>query len=1180
MSQVAKNNPMQPLAPLTVSLLGNNVIEASAGTGKTYTITGLYLRYLLGLYEGGEPLGVERILVVTFTEAATAEIKDRVRARIITARDVLLGQATQDALVNDILNELPQEDYIKAFYLLDSAAKSIDDAAIFTIHGFCNRMLNLFAFESGTRFDSRFVMDQSDFITRAVKDFWRETLYPMDETKAREFMAAAKSPAHLLSQIQLLVSHPEYQVMPAWTMEEYANRLSLYKAEVADFKAQCVAANITSTLENAGLKGNKPPGNKKYLAALTEYLHNDEVFFSASKYGLEIYDNAELADEANYKAKHTPIQLGALGDEMASHASMQKQLQNGYVFGIYNACRNYVLARLKADKESQSVLTPDDLLHDLHQALKAPNSPLAERIVGQYPVALIDEFQDTDPIQWGIFSAIYQSEPQSALTLIGDPKQAIYGFRGADIHTYIAAKETIAESRRFTLETNYRSDSPIVQSVNALFLKNPNPFLANDTIDYLPVNAHHGQSRLEWQGHKACEFFALEGEAPLSVAAGNAKIAEHIADKIVTLLDDAKHGRALIAGNPVTTGDIAILVRSRTEAAIMKTALKKRAVQSVYLSRHSVLKTPLAKALYNLLHVLFIKPDEKRLRGLLIGPLLQQSADEVLALKDDEGRWQHWLMQFERLKQVFLSQGPMALVTVLITDFNAQHSAGDEPLDVARCLTDLRHLGEILERKSRELDGSARLIKWFAKAMTESDLDEASLRLESDDALVKIVTQHASKGLEYPVVFVPFGVSYREADDAIFNGAAGRTVDLSKTPDNLEKAQQARLGEDCRLLYVTLTRAVHYLGIGVYPVKRGRANQLGFMRSALGYLLGLDSDEWQSHLDAFCQAHADMAYHALPEEPDNLVLAENAQNHISNQALAVKAFNSKIERDWHVTSFSHLSRFGADHSQTSADIPQAAFDEHSDLDILSVAKDKNTLKTPYTFAKGAGPGSALHQILEDIPFADFNHPDKEQAVQAHISGVLSQYHLDEAWSECVATWLSAVVLMPMQGQIRLADLTPSQCLIEPEFHLPLKGLNVARLNSLIKRIYGYDAMLSFDAISGLLKGFIDLVFEWQGKYYVLDYKSNYLGDSPQDYQGDALMAAMQSHHYTLQALIYTIALHRLLQNRVPDYQPSTHLGGTFYTFLRAMPDGEGVHFHRIDDALLAECDALFAKEAL
>ncbi|WP_010365059.1 exodeoxyribonuclease V subunit beta [Pseudoalteromonas citrea] len=1177
---------MQMLNPQSMPLVGQSLIEASAGTGKTYTITGLYLRCLLGLQtaEHQEPLSVDQILVVTFTEAATQEIKDRVRTRIIAARDALLGAPCDDELICAVLEQVT--DQRAAFALLDAAAKSMDEAAIFTIHGFCQRMLKQHAFESNVAFNLEFILDESELVIEAVKDHWRSFIYPLDKDTTEAILTHFSNPHGLVSKVMKVLSKGNADITPHYDLNDVLSARKTYQSEAIAFKARLSTSDFFTVLANSDLAKNKAPGRAANINALRDYCDGEHWYFEfgTAKHSFKLWSE-ELLQDAHYYKKNGQFIVHPMLAEFSKLAKLHEQLSQGLPLAIVQHASQSVKSLLKAHKLKHGLITPDDLLSNLHEALSCEQGHILRHKISElYPVAMIDEFQDTDPIQYGIFSRIYSDQNTTTLTMIGDPKQAIYGFRGADIFTYMKAKQSVADSAKYTLSTNYRSSQGVVNAVNGIFSAHEHSFIFNKTIPFISVAAKgkSEEKRLTLNGeeHSALTFSVLQDDnSTTSKAVALSSLSSIFAEKISVLLTRADNGEAKIGNLAVKASDICILVRDRNEASIMKSALQQHGVASVYLARDSIFKQPISVALLQFLTVLHGSYDEAALRGVLASPLFALHHQDIFELREQEAAWQHYLDQFARLQRIWHKQGAMAMLEQLLVDNQLPRLWKSNGYMVERWLTDYRHLSELLQQKQIELDGTLRVLRWLGTQCSEAQQDSAQVRLESDADLVKIVTMHASKGLEYPIVYMPFATTYREASDVVYHENDKLIYSLSPDDDQRAQAEKERLAEDIRLLYVAITRAVHHCDIGLFNIAAGRTKKPGITHTSLGFVLFgatpfTDAQQWHERLNAFCAQHADTQCEFV-KMTDAEVL--NVSQDGEYEQLYLKRFTTKIETHWRATSFSQLS-----YHAHSDERPLGALDENHLLDL----PDQQALieHCAYSFPKGAKPGSCLHEIFELVDFTQPECPagDEQLPLSQAVEQCLLKFRIDAQWQIATEQWITACLqcTLDRESELSLSQLKPEDCLVEMEFYLPLEPLNAPKLNKLLLDITGQSSHLQFEQVKGLLKGFIDLIFVHNGQYFILDYKSNYLGDSAVDYQNDNLRSAMDAHQYHLQYLIYSVALHRLLKQRIENYDPQVHLGGIYYLFLRAMPDGAGIFFNKLTIEQLLSLDALFSQGAL
>ncbi|PSU45427.1 exodeoxyribonuclease V subunit beta, partial [Photobacterium aphoticum] len=845
-------NVANTLQPMTFPLHGARLIEASAGTGKTFTIASLYLRLLLGhgsdASRHAQELTVEQILVVTFTEAATAELRDRIRARIHDARLAFSRGVSKDPVIAPLLAEIP--DHKAAAAILLNAERQMDEAAIYTIHGFCQRMLTQNAFESGSRFNNEFITDEAPLKQLVVADYWRRNFYHLPHGLASEVRQLWASPAALLKDIgNSLTGAPVRLSVPplSASLEQlHADNMTRIDAMKALWREH--AGDLEAVIAGSGV--NKRSYTKKSLPAWLAEVSQwaalpTEDYTLPDK--LERFHQQVLIEKTPKGEPPVHAVFEAIADLLDNPANLRDPL----IAHAIEACR-VLLAQAKARK---GWLSFDDLLTQLSAAIDHDQDGLlTSRIRSQYPVAMIDEFQDTDPLQYSIFSQIYQEQPECGLFMIGDPKQAIYAFRGADIFTYIQARRQVTD--HYTLDTNWRSTADMVASVNTIFQTPDSPFIYDQDITFLPVNhspkAADRSWHLEQQRQPALTFWLQGAEAgkPLPKGSYQDAMATATAAQIQHILTASQQGAAYFADgdehHAIEAGNIAVLVRTGSEGKLIKHALAEQGIASVYLSnRDSVFSSAEAADVQRLLQAVLTPEDERALRAALASSLFALTAVELDTLNNSEIEWEAAINSFKGFRKLWQTRGVMPMLRSVM----AQHQIAERLLadeGGERRLTDLLHLGELLQAASQTLDSDYGLLRWLAENMAEpnGNVDEQILRLESERNLVQIVTIHKSKGLEYDLVFMPFVCSYREVDskgEVKYHDEANHetVLDIAKQAEAIEKADKERLAEDLRLIYVALTRAVYGCYVGMAPVRNGRSTKepTGLHRSAMGHLV-------------------------------------------------------------------------------------------------------------------------------------------------------------------------------------------------------------------------------------------------------------------------------------------------------------------------------------------------------
>jgi exodeoxyribonuclease V beta subunit len=1185
---------MKPLDPLTLPLTGLALIEASAGTGKTYTIATLYLRLLL---EAG--LAVDRILVVTFTKAATEELRGRIRKRLRQALDWLEGEGGggEDPLLEALLARV--EDPEGARRLLADNLTRLDEAAVYTIHGFCQRMLQDHAFESGAPFEVEFITSEADLRRRVAEDFWRLRAAGLDADGAAWLRSQWRGPGELLAALERTLAQEDLTVEPDLPADAGEGDLSAAREAFDEMRRLWAAEReaIVALLQtHPGL--DRRSYSKRVVAAAAVDM---DALLAVERIPARLPERLE---------RFTPNLLAAKsrGGQGPEHRFFDRcavlrdawerggRLRQAAFLGQARAALREGLTQLKDERR---VLYFDDLLSRLDRALGAPGGDaLAERIRAAFPVALIDEFQDTDPLQYRIFQRVYGERADHALLLIGDPKQAIYAFRGADVFTYMRAKDDAA-GHQHTLGTNWRSASRLVTAVNSLFERARAPFVYEPAIAFQPVAP----------GPKAdAQPFTLDGETPVpfecwvlpvtddnrarngTLRAEDAReaAARACAGRIAELLDLSAAGRARIGDDPLRARDMAVLVRSHREGDRMQQALREVGVASVTLSQDSVFQTAEAEALATVLAAVAEPGDERGLRAALATHLLGRTASELTALADDERDWERTVARFQDYRAAWSARGFMVAFQALL---HGEGVAGRllARADGERCLTNLLQLAELLEVAAREHPGLDGLLRHLAeqRAGTATD-EERLLRLESDEALVQVVTVHKSKGLEYPLVFLPFPWSSGpEPDDGplLYHDPEDRTARLDLGSDardaHLELARTEALAERLRLFYVAVTRARHQVVLCWGPVNQAEG-------SAPAYLLHGDPDspvpasrmqdlseaDIRADLEALAQAVPEcIAVRDLPELREGRRARDGSREH-----LAARDFHGAIERTWRVASYTGLAT-GAESERPDFDAVAAG-----EPPVDTLAEEPPAVPDPvFRMPGGVTVGQCLHSLLEDLDFPAAGGPALAEAAERRRRA----YGLEGEWQPVMEHLVTDVLDTPLDpgGRLRLRDLTWADRRNEMEFHYPLAPLSPGSLRGALAPFDHYAEAgrgLTFDPVRGLMRGFIDLVFRWQGRYYLVDYKTNHLGERLDDYAAPGLAHAMAHHRYDLQYLVYTVALHRYLARRVPGYSYEQHFGGAYYLFLRGMRPTHGPAYGVFHDrpplGVVSALDRLFAGE--
>lgn len=1211
-----------PDMPLT----GRHLIEASAGTGKTYNITRLYLRLLLE-----KQLTVTEILVMTFTKAATEEIKGRV-ANTLREASALWQQVKDnegvipeglDPVYAHLLKTCPVDDSLAR---LKAAQLELDEASVFTIHGFCQHVIGQLAFSSGFAMSLNLSKDTSDLYLQAAQDWIRKVTSNLDDYSDDDFLLLAASGWHVPERI-LTDFHASIHSSLTPLLLTEADIEAAFMAglnENPDTQHSQFQTFLRSIEDNEGLLHEqliKTAAHKKErpqeLDALKDWLSacsREGIYELAPALAVKFLDGRRYArNKSGVKEILTPIKDFAKAIETAIQ-ERDSALAQIPVFTLINEAITFIKQRVVKQKKQLGVIDFDDLISMLADEVIKPGNALVPELRKKFPVALIDEFQDTDANQYAILDAVYAKDTASthALLMIGDPKQAIYRFRGGDIFTYLKAGEQA--DYRWVMNTNWRSVEGMVKAYNRLFYGAP--VTSEQSGDVFGFNIHYNPVEFTPKAaaashplidpnpkRSAMNYVSMNLEDKQDATTMRRNMAQWIAQEIYRLLNEVSFGHADASSQKpasVKPADIAILVKDRTEANVIKYVLQQKGLACVYLSdRSNLFATAQAKDVLRLLNGIWHASDSSKVASSLASPLWGYSPNTLVALlyHQDDALWDQAFEQVLNLRDMWLQKGCMSVLLHLM-------QASYQPLgnDVERALTNYQHLAEVLEKASATHQRPEQLLDWLHKQIYQPESDEEmTLRLESDSQLIRLVTQHGSKGLEYPIVFVPYATGYRDPAKKgksmahIFTYFDDQKQDLQlqlgQTKKAIARVRAEGEAEDMRLAYVAVTRAAHRCYMGVLPLD---GNEKSALARALGVQSGDDdSRDWHTLLTQVSQEQDANASHIDGDEFDEVYAGFEHDDVLPE--LSVLGFSGNDHEDWRLYSFSAISRLTIQ-GKVAMPLPDV-----QSIPVIQTMRDEEVF-TPdevtthveaadqlrFTLTKGAAAGNLLHDLLE---VNDFSAPDWEESG----GELMTRFGLKSDKAPLLYDWLEEVLQTPLYPNklLSLSDLPMAQTLREAEFYFPMQDSKWAALSELLAQ-HRHDVAKQLDGkaqpvpslltanLAGMMHGFIDLLFEHEGKYYVADYKSTWLGDEIAHYSPTALFDNNQHHLYDLQYLIYCLALHRYLKNSLPDYNVEHHFGGVYYLYLRGMhpenQQGEGVFYTPIGNTLLEGLDRVFDTE--
>jgi len=1192
---------MNPLDLSNLGLRGVQMVEASAGTGKTYTITNLVLKLLL---DPVDPLTLQKILLVSFTQASTQELVDRISKRLQVALGAMKNQGFCDdgdpfltELVSAAWSSEQAELRIKQLKL---AVQSLDDGQIYTLHSFCSRILTQFAFDSGQSFSDQLVQDSRLMVAQGVEDYWAKETYSLD-------------PFHLLLLEQGGI-HPTALQKLFGDSNQHTNLVVLSDdppkpADLSRFtklKADAVQLwdqeRLTQKFESAtGLNGNKfrKASWQTALSGTAQWLKS-----TVSDHSLP--DHFELLTEqkilsAKKKTGTLPEDVFfGLAEQIWDESNKLNEYGETWCSAFLGRFLSDIKAQLETLKSQGNVLFFDDLLTRLNDALDSPQGDrLVTEVQKSYQVALIDEFQDTDGLQYRIFHRFFGAKP-FGLFLIGDPKQAIYSFRGGDIFTYAKAREGADEI--WGLGTNWRTDQPLVESVNHLFSHSKARPFYFDFIEFMDVESHlppriegpEGQAKplvVHWTSK---EDQPDHGRDPLRIQTDWAKvnIPKQVARDIQSLLRSETFIVTNQGKQQVGPQDIAVLVRANAQAEQIRSALMNLGIPAVFQASSDLYKTPVATQFLRFLAALLNPQHTGLVRLALSGDFFGMSTSTMAELIKNGDELAGWMDRFKEWSELWINRGFVPLLNRWAGQVNLGENLLKRP-EGKQTWASLRELIQSLQKENTlHHYRPIQLTCFLENQIKREDISGSYEPKPTDKPAVSLVTIHKSKGLEYPICFLPYLWSSKAPKSSktemprVFHQTESPNLlclDLRTEQEHHWEVQTEAHAEDLRLLYVALTRAKHqnHLYFGPFGPweqsafwyligsKDGEPDVFG---GPQGKLLpyaqlkelhkGCDSSQIRQQIaDYFADIQENIHWADAPRS----LMAPALEPLPEPTPLTPWELNRSLSTHHRIGSYSALVRNASSHARKP---------------VLLVEEGPGILLGE--FPKGAQVGLFFHQLLETIDFTNL----APNWLTSQIQSLLKQYRMDpEVWAELLTEWLQQFLRQPVLGPgVSLSTLDKTKKLVEMEFFLSLnqgQPLTPERLASGFNQLAMADysekvKKLGFETLQGYLTGFIDLFFEVDGKYYVLDYKSNHLGRQLVDYGESGLAEAMAEHHYYLQAWLYSLAVHRFLGIRVPGYNYETHFGGCVYLFLRGVGSSTGgVYRCRPTESEIGQLDLLF-----
>lgn len=1111
---------METLKVQEVVLEKSNVIEAGAGTGKTYSIAILVLRLILE-----KKIPVQEILMVTFTKAAVAELETRIREFIALSYQCAKGIAIEDATITEIVTKaIGNEDAASTQQLLKEALALMDETSILTIHGFCQKTLQEFAFETQQIFGAEALSpeQQIEMSRNSIHQYWRKYIAPLGTDLLEHINAHLKKDVledmlkeALSGKVFNLPITPRTPLLDTTHQQELLATIRVAENERdACWTSLCDEFTNNEAAYRAAIQQN--PNANRYFSDLTDpneiITQIDEK--KASKYIPAVFPNI--------------VRGLAIWDQKRARVI---QLQKQVTYTIFAQLIVLIMQELEELKSRQALLSFDDMIDHLHRAICLQSSDeLVNTLRTKYKAVFIDEFQDTDRKQYEIFHRVFGPPADTVVFMIGDPKQSIYAWRKADLFTYFkAVKEA---DNQFNMSVNFRSAASLIEAFNHFFLPEANfdTFYfqgSPDAFTYIPVQSPdpNDKGKLELNGEEV---------TPISIHRESGDLPARVAKQIAELLSNPAYQiNKNNQSRTLTPADIAILVRDKHQAAKIKTALGRFKIPCINLESEKILERAESKVLLNWL----IAIEQVTLGNINRAMLSNVSGYQLAQLGelDEEAlveRFREWQTSWKEKGVYVTLQSVFACFQLTSRLLQPTEESGE------RSLSNYIQLAEILHQTETRLRyRPAELISWLQKATEGNKMngDEYLQRIESDADAIQIITIHKSKGLEYNIVMAPFlELSWNPKEDKItsFRDTAGdfyygNMVTFTDAQQQWVATQQEQ--ENRRLVYVSLTRARYKC-----------------------FLFTSKPDTCSGSLEVFLSAITKNPspyineVTALPPIPDDFCYQAAAR------ALArfepAPDFRLR-DTNWQKLSYSYLS---PDHGIRPPS---------TDGETMS-SKNAYDQFIFYQLRKGAFTGNLIHYLLEqiDFPKRDTWSFTINKALQ-RMSPALEETHGEGLFQ--LIDQVSTLQLTAGDHTFSLPQINRKHQIAELEFNFPVHEFQTRQLIDLSFPDTPFHLQKG-QTWQGLMNGKIDFIGKLGERFYLIDWKSNHLGYEAASYNQTALLEAMDANNYHLQYYIYLVALYKYLQRRLPDFNYDLHIGGVFYLFVRGIRSGasEGVFYRK------------------
>ncbi|VFP86080.1 RecBCD enzyme subunit RecB [Buchnera aphidicola (Cinara pseudotaxifoliae)] len=1142
---------------------GITLIEASAGTGKTSSIIILYLRLLLNIgikKTYNRPLSIYEILVVTFTEASKNDLKKRLYKKICQLHFYCINGSKKKHELIDIIKDI--QDIKKTTQLLKYAKKNINSIMIYTLHSFFLNTLHEQKFLCNQKIPKKILENIEKIQLEATEDFWRNYVYGENKNIADFVINNWATPKKLFDCINIFLNQKNIK-----NHHNFSKKTNLNK-KFNDI------INKTNKTKNFWKK------NKKKIQNSIMNIEQNKTTNKQKKLKKWFYQINKWSIKSTNRHKIPKILKNIQFHKILSNQLLKKNSPYIFfkkiekIFINYNLFFKYfIFIALKTipkiiqkKKKKKKGLEFDDLNKIMLKQITLKSSIIKKNIIKKNTITIIDECQDIDNTQFNIFYKLYNNVHNKSLILFGDPKQSIYGFRGANIFLYLKIKKKI--NKHFILKKNFRSSTNIVTGINNLFSRVKKPFIWKN-IDFHNSSSYSKNKKIYFSVNKIKQpafNFIVKYDVEITTNEYYSWISKECANSIYNWLSDKFNKTSLIKlknqkKRRIQPNDIAVLVKNKYEANLIKKELHKKKISSIYTSRKkNIFHTTEARELMLIMDAIINLSDTLKFKKLLMTKIFNISIPNIQLINNQKSIYFLLLQKLKKYYLIWNTINISKMIAKIIIDFNLL----ERNMYICKNNINIQNITticKILEDKNQDITNKFLLVEWLKKKISQKSVENSEIiytettnRANYAES-VKIITIYKSKGLEYPVIWIPFFSKLQTLKN--------NSVSLKNT-----------LSEDLRLLYVAITRSIVHCTIGIAVISRKKKininhkNYTNFHNSSIGFLIQkgkkTNLDELKKELYSIQDPEIFQIKYTCKIKGTVYKKKVIQKNDIVYLKLFKNAINS-----WNKISFSKI--INKNLLNSSHRILPVFQKKTSLLKNNQYISCKNNI---HKFPRGKEYGSYLHNIFKKINFT------KKKTIKKTLNR-LNYLLLSETWINKLYTWICNFISKPLyKNYLILNQLKTTEYQKEVRFTLPIKkNIDIEKLNYIIKN---FDPLskkctnIKFENISGILTGIIDFIFLWNKKYYIIDYKSNWLGPNHAYYTHKNFQNEIIKYRYDIQYQLYSLAMHRYLKLTIKDYNYKIHFGGMFYLFLRAFDEKNDskVYFIKPNYPLIHNLDKL------